>query len=259
MKSSANKQSHSVQRADVPIPEPAADNAIFARMQSNLHPLVNRLLAFCNIGTPLLVYPRDPTATFGQDADPFLSGLPANFPIYTIESAEHPISGSNIKKTPFGVTIESHPRQLGAVTHNWCSKAAYLCRATIEKVYKDDEDIVSVAWTFVTICPRAVFLSQHKVGREDVLPDHDILIICTKSGAQCVFDPTGYQYSIMGYLYRWAQYQQDFVKGHADSTIDGLVAWFETGMEEPALQVRRAFDEVVKKTKEDILRGGIWR
>jgi hypothetical protein len=30
-------------------------------------------------------------------------------------------------------------------------------------------------------------------------------------------------------------------------------------MEEPALQVRRAFDEVVKKTKEDILRGGIWR
>jgi hypothetical protein len=63
----------------------------------------------------------------------------------------------------------------------------------------------------------------------------------------------------MGYLYRWAQYQQDFVKGHADSTIDGLVAWFETGMEEPALQVRRAFDEVVKKTKEDILRGGIWR
>jgi hypothetical protein len=93
MKSSANKQSHSVQRADVPIPEPAADNAIFARMQSNLHPLVNRLLAFCNIGTPLLVYPRDPTATFGQDADPFLSGLPANFPIYTIESAEHPIAG----------------------------------------------------------------------------------------------------------------------------------------------------------------------
>jgi len=55
------------------------------------------------------------------------------------------------------------------------------------------------------------------------------------------------------------QYEQDFVEGHADSTIDGLVAWFETGEGEAASQVQRAFEEVAKQTKQNIMRGEIWR
>jgi hypothetical protein len=40
--------------------------------------------------------------------------------------------------------------------------------------------------------------------------------------------------------------------------MDQVMAWFETGVDETAQQMQRAFGEVARKTREEILAGRLW-